>query len=84
MGAILLARMERLVFGCLDPKGGAAGSLYNLGEDPRFNHRVELTSGVMQAECAEILSSFFRKLRSDKKELREAERALQEECGGVF
>lgn len=83
MGAILLARIERLVFGCLDPKGGAAGSLYNLAEDPRFNHRVELTSGVMKAECSEILSSFFRKLRRDKKELREAEKALPEECGAV-
>lgn len=84
MGAILLARMERLVFGCLDPKGGAAGSLYNLADDPRFNHRVELTSGVMQAECAEILSNFFWKLRRDKKELREAGKVLQEECGAVF
>lgn len=67
MGAILLARVERVVFGCLDPKGGAAGSLYNLAADPRFNHQVELASGVMQAECAEILSSFFRRLRSAKK-----------------
>lgn len=71
MGAILLARVERVVFGCLDPKAGAAGSLYNLGEDPRFNHRVELAGGVRKEECSEILSSFFRQLRRDKKELRE-------------
>lgn len=70
MGAILLARIERLVFGCHDPKGGAAGSLYNLANDPRFNHQVELASGVMQAECAAILSNFFQALRREKKSLR--------------
>jgi tRNA(adenine34) deaminase len=70
MGAILLARIKRVVFGCLDPKGGAAGSLYNLSNDPRFNHQVEIVSEVMQTECSEILSSFFRKLRLEKKELR--------------
>lgn len=72
MGAILLARVDRLIFGCLDPKAGAAGSLYNLADDTRFNHRVALESGVMRAECSEILSSFFRKLRSAKKALRES------------
>lgn len=71
MGAILLARIERVVFGCFDPKGGAAGSLYNLADDHRFNHRVVLASGVMQEECSEILSSFFRKLRREKKALKE-------------
>jgi len=71
MGAILLARIDRVVFGCLDPKAGAAGSLYNLAVDRRFNHRVELAGGVMKEECSEILSNFFRKLRSEKKALRE-------------
>jgi tRNA(adenine34) deaminase len=71
MGAIILARIDRVVFGCLDPKAGAAGSLYNLAEDRRFNHRVELSGRVMEQECSEILSSFFRKLRSEKKALRE-------------
>jgi tRNA(adenine34) deaminase len=71
MGAILLARIERLVFGCHDPKGGAAGSLYNLASDPRFNHQVELASSVMQAECSAILSNFFQALRREKKSLRE-------------
>lgn len=84
MGAILLARVERVVFGCLDPKAGAAGSLYNLGEDPRFNHRVELAAGVRKEECSEILSSFFRQLRRDKKELRELGKVLSPECGAVF
>lgn len=71
MGAILLARIDRVVFGCFDPKAGAAGSLYNLAEDPRFNHRVELASGIMKQECSGILSNFFRKLRAEKKAARE-------------
>lgn len=72
MGAILLARIERVVFGCHDPKGGAAGSLYDLSNDPRFNHQVTLTSGIMQTECSTILSDFFRALRREKKALRAA------------
>jgi tRNA(adenine34) deaminase len=71
MGAILLARIDRVVFGCFDPKAGAAGSLYNLADDTRFNHRVELSSGIMKHECSEILSNFFRKLRAEKKAARE-------------
>jgi len=71
MGAILLARIDRVVFGCLDPKAGAAGSLYNLAEDRRFNHRIELGSGVLKEECSGMLSNFFRKLRSEKKALRD-------------
>ncbi len=67
MGAILLARVERLVFGCFDPKAGAAGSLYDLTNDRRFNHRVEVTSGVREEECSAILSDFFRELRRRKK-----------------
>jgi len=67
MGAILLARVERVVFGCLDPKGGAAGSLYDLSDDRRLNHRVAVTSGVREAECAGILSDFFAALRRQKK-----------------
>jgi len=71
MGAILLARIERVVFGCFDPKGGAAGSLYNLAADPRFNHQTALTSGVRGEECSALLSDFFRKLRQEKRALRE-------------
>jgi len=67
MGAILLARIDRVVFGCHDPKGGAAGSLYDLSDDKRLNHRVELTSGIREAECAAILSGFFAILREQKK-----------------
>ncbi len=72
MGAILLARIERLVFGCFDPKAGAAGSLYDLTNDRRFNHTVTVTPRVREEECSGILSSFFRELRLQKKAEREA------------
>ena len=62
-GAIIHARIERLVFGAADPKNGAAVSLYRLFEDPRFNHAVAVTGGVLREACAEILSGFFREKR---------------------
>jgi len=68
MGAIILARLERVVFGCHDPKAGAAGSLYDLSNDARLNHRVALTSGIRGEECAGLLSSFFSALRRSKKQ----------------
>ena len=68
MGAIILARIPRLVFGCHDPKVGAAGSLYNFAEDERFNHLVEVKTGVLQQQCSEQLSNFFRQLRNKKKQ----------------
>jgi tRNA(adenine34) deaminase len=70
MGAIILARIERLVFGCYDPKAGAAGSLYDLSADSRFNHQVAVAAGVRESECSAILSDFFRELRRRKKLLR--------------
>lgn len=69
MGAILLARLDRVVFGCFDPKGGAAGSLYDLSDDPRLNHRVAVTSGVLQERCSGMLSAFFAGLRRRRKKL---------------
>jgi len=71
MGAIILARFGRVVFGCHDPKGGAAGSLYDLSDDRRLNHRVELTPRVREEECAAILSGFFAGLRTRKKIVRD-------------
>lgn len=71
MGAIILARIERLVFGCYDRKAGAAGSLYNLADDPRFNHRVELSAGIREEECSTLLRDFFRELRRQKKSKKE-------------
>ena len=63
-GAIVLARIERLYVGTPDPKAGACGSLRNIVCDERLNHQVELTTGIMQEECSEILKRFFRKLRN--------------------
>ena len=64
-GAIVLARIPRLVYGTPDPKAGMAGSLGNLVQDPRLNHRVDLTIGVRAAECGGILSEFFRERRRE-------------------
>ena len=62
-GALVHARVSRLVFGAADPKGGAAVSLYRVLEDARLNHRVEVAGGVLAAECGEVLSRFFREKR---------------------
>lgn len=63
-GALVLSRIERLVFGAYDPKGGACGSLYNLTEDPRLNHRPPTTGGILADDAAELLRAFFRKRRA--------------------
>lgn len=65
-GAILQARISRLVFGCLDPKAGAVESLYRMCDDPRLNHRVEVTKGIVERQCAEVLEMFFARLRARK------------------
>ena len=62
-GAVLLARLDRVVFGATDPKAGFAGSLGNLLQDPRLNHRTELDGGVLADECADVLREFFRARR---------------------
>jgi len=63
-GAIVLARLERLVFGAADPKAGACMSLYQITADERLNHRVLSSAGVLRAECAELLQRFFAKQRA--------------------
>ena len=62
-GALVLARIDRLVFGAPDPKAGFAGSLGDLVHDPRLNHAVEVAGGVLEEECGEILRAFFRDRR---------------------
>src|SRR5246500_1974429 len=62
-GALVHTRIRRVIFGCADPVGGAAGSLMNLLQMPALNHRCEITSGVLQKECSAILQDFFRKRR---------------------
>lgn len=59
-GAMVLARIARLVYGATDPKAGAVGSLYNIAQDERLNHRIEVTSGVLADEASELLKTFFR------------------------
>jgi len=63
MGAIILARIDRMVFGANDPKSGAAISKYSIGRDNQLNHSIEVTGGVLQEECARLLTSFFRARR---------------------
>ncbi|MBW4054827.1 MAG: tRNA adenosine(34) deaminase TadA [Proteobacteria bacterium] len=67
MGAIILARIPTVVFGCYDPKGGAAGSIYDLSSDPRLNHQVELVPRILESKCSNLLSSFFAQLRMRKR-----------------
>jgi len=62
-GALVLSRIDRLVYGCDDPKAGAVKSLYNIVQDERLNHRVEVRSGVLEEECRELLQGFFAKRR---------------------
>ena len=65
-GAIVLARIPRLVFGTFDPKMGACGSIYNICREKSFNHMVEVYTGVLEPECSGILKEFFRSLREKK------------------
>ncbi|SFK12744.1 tRNA(adenine34) deaminase [Halobacillus dabanensis] len=66
-GAILQSRIPRVVYGAKDPKAGCAGTLINLLNDDRFNHKSEVLTGVMEETCGEMLTQFFRNLRSRKK-----------------
>lgn|SRR5690625_2308124 len=66
-GAIIQARIMRVVFGAFDPKAGCAGTLMNLLDEDRFNHQVEVTSGILEEECANIIKQFFKELRENKK-----------------
>lgn len=62
-GAMVHARIKRLVFGAADARAGAAGSIYNVVTDPRLNHQIEVTSGIREKECREIVQTFFGKKR---------------------
>ena len=66
-GALINARIRKLYIGTLDEKTGACGSVLNLFEDYKFNHKVEVEKGIMQKECEEILKNFFKDLRKIKK-----------------
>ena len=62
-GALVNARIKRLVYGCSNPKAGAVATLYTIVTDPRLNHRMDVTSGVLGSECGAVLSQFFADLR---------------------
>jgi len=67
-GAIVLARMKKLVFGAFDPKAGACGSLYNLVKDKRLNHQVEVVPEILKEDCSALLQTFFKELREVRNE----------------
>lgn len=62
-GALVNARVVRLVYGCKNPKAGSIDSLYSIASDPRLNHRIDVTSGILAEECAGLLQGFFAQLR---------------------
>lgn len=67
VGGLINARIARVMFGACDPKAGAAGSVYDIGRDGRLNHRLEVYPGLMEAECAALLSRFFASRRGYEK-----------------
>lgn len=66
-GAMILSRVSEVYYGASDPKGGTAGTLMNLLTDERFNHVAHVESGILEEECSQLLTQFFKKLRSEKK-----------------
>jgi tRNA(adenine34) deaminase len=66
-GAIVQSRIQRVVYGAPDPKAGCGGTIMNLLNEPRFNHQVEVTQGVLKEDCARLLTDFFKTLRERKK-----------------
>jgi tRNA(adenine34) deaminase len=66
-GAVVNARISSLIYGAADPKAGAVSSLMNLVQDERLNHRVEVTAGICQETCSQMLKDFFAELRNRKK-----------------
>ena len=76
-GAIILSRINKVIYGASDPKAGCAGTFMNLLTDKRFNHQCEVVSGVLETECGGILTAFFRDLRNKKKAEKKAARQLE-------
>ncbi len=66
-GALIQSRVKRVVFGAYDPKGGAFGTLYNVAQDKRLNHQIEVVGGMMESECANLLKNFFKTKRMENK-----------------
>lgn len=76
-GLLVHSRIKRLVFGAFDAKTGSAGSIMNLLQEPKLNHQVELTSGVLADKCGETISAFFKRRRQEIKALKQAKREQQ-------
>lgn len=74
-GAIVLARISRLVFGCFDPRAGACGTLYDIVRDGRLNHRCAVRSGVLEGECAAMMTEYFRNRRAVRRKIAVHERS---------
>ncbi|WP_328797882.1 tRNA adenosine(34) deaminase TadA [Mammaliicoccus vitulinus] len=70
-GAIVMSRIPHVVYGATDPKGGCSGSLMNLIEDTRFNHRATVERGILEQECGDMLRNFFREKRKLKKQIKQ-------------
>ena len=83
-GAIVQSRMTRVVVGCMNPKAGCAGSILNLLDMPEFNHQVELTTGVMEEECSQMMKSFFKELREARKKKKQLEKEQIGYVNGVL
>ena len=66
-GAIVQSRMKKVVIGAMNPKAGCAGSIINILQMKQFNHQVEMENGILEKECADMLSTFFKELREKKK-----------------
>ena len=77
-GAIVQSRITNVVMGCMNPKAGCGGSVLNILEMPEFNHQVNVTRGIMEEECSQILQDFFKELRVRNKEEKAARKAKQE------
>ena len=67
-GAIVWARIQKLYIGAMDPKAGACGSVFNIPQEQKLNHHVEIETGIMEQECSSIMKDFFKKLRNSKSE----------------
>ena len=77
-GAIVQARIPEVVMGCMNPKAGCAGSILNILEMPKFNHQVKVTRGILEADCSQMLKTFFEELRIRNKQEKAARKALSD------
>ncbi|MCI9335340.1 MAG: nucleoside deaminase [Lachnospiraceae bacterium] len=80
-GAIVQARIDEVVMGSMNPKAGCGGSILNLLEMPEFNHQVKVTRGIMEEECSQMLTNFFKELRIRNKQEKELRKRMAENAG---